>query len=222
MGCVGIVYSVILRVTGRYFLSEKREDSTWSKVRQQISLGTRLLSENRHVDLYLNPHPLNGEHRCVIGMRNRVPVSSKVTSRSLGSILIPQIPGISWLFVWLFNTFFELTPEILDSCMDTLLERAYTNVSFKVLDLGPANFISAYSSEIAFPMEEDKHIRGIDEILDVIRECRVEGDLYLSAPLGIRFVRESPHFLSMMNGRATCTVEVPLVNGTHGGMEILR
>jgi hypothetical protein len=222
MGCVGIVYSVILRVTGRYFLSEKREDSAWSKVRQQISLGTRLLSENRHVDLYLNPHPLNGEHRCVIGMRNRVPVSSKVTSRSLGSILIPQIPGISWLFVWLFNTFFELTPEILDSCMDTLLERAYTNVSFKVLDLGPANFISAYSSEIAFPLEEDKHIRGIDEILDVIRECRVEGDLYLSAPLGIRFVRESPHFLSMMNGRATCTVEVPLVNGTHGGMEILR
>jgi hypothetical protein len=222
MGCVGIIYSVILKVTDRYFLKERRENSTWSKVRRQISLQSRLLHDNRHVDLYLNPHPLNGEHRCVIGMRNKVPVSSKVTGRTLLSILIPQIPGISWFFVWLFNTFYELTPEILDASMNTLLERVYTNVSYRVLDLGPANFISAYSSEIAFPMEEDKHIRGIEAILDVIRECRVEGDLYLSVPLGIRFVKESPHFLSMMNGRATCTVEIPLVNGTHGGMEILR
>jgi hypothetical protein len=71
-------------------------------------------------------------------------------------------------------------------------------------------------------MEGDMHIRGIDAILDVIRECREEGDLYLSVPIGVRFVHESPHFLSMMNGHATCTVEVPLVTGTHGGMEILR
>jgi hypothetical protein len=182
MRCVGIVYSVILRVTDRYFLREKRENSTWAKVRQQISLQSSLLSENRHVDLYLNPHPLDGEHRRIIGKRNKVPVKSKVTSRSLSSILVPEIPGISWFFVWLFNTFDELTPEILDASMHTLLERAYTNVSYKVLDLGPANFISAYSSEIAFPMEEDKHIRGIDAILDVIRECRIEGDLYLSVP----------------------------------------
>ena len=222
MGCVGIVYSVILKVTDRYFLREKRENSTWSQVRQRISLNSSLLRGNRHVDLYLNPHPLNGEHRCVIGIRNKVPVSSKVTARSFLSIIIPQIPGISWFFVWLFNTFYELTPEILDASMNTLLERVYTNVSYKVLDLGPANFISAYSSEISFPLMDDKHIRGIDAILDVLRDCRVEGDLYLSVPLGIRFVKESPHFLSMMNGRATCTVEIPLVNGTHGGMEILR
>jgi hypothetical protein len=222
MGCVGIVYSVILMVVPRYFLTELRKDNRWSNVRKEISLGSPLLEKNRHVDLYINPHPIDGEHRCIIGTRNIVPTPPNVTSRPFFSDLIPQIPGISCFFVWLFNTFYELTPEILYTSMGALLERVYTNVSYKVLDLGPANFISAYSSEIAFPMEGDRHIRGIDAILDVIRECREEGDLYLSVPLGVRFVHESPHYLSMMNGGPTCTVEVPLVTGTHGGMEILR
>jgi len=222
MGCIGIVYSVILRVTKRYYLTETRRKGTWSSVRKEISLGGRLLTENRHVDIDLNPHPIHGEFTCIVGTRNIVPTSSKVTSRGLLYNIIPNLPWISEIFAWLFNTFYDLTPEILDSSLGTLLERPFTNVSYKVLNLGAANNISAYSSEIAFPMDNDRHVSAIDAILEVIKECREEGDLYVTVPLGIRFVSESRHYLSMMNGRPTCTVEIPCVTGTHGGMEILR
>jgi len=222
MGCIGIVYSVVLRVTERYFLSETRRRSTWSSVRSEISIGGRLLTDNRHVDIDLNPHPIRGEFTCIVGTRNIVPTSSKVTSRGILYNIIPNLPWISEIFGWLFNTFYDLTPEILDSCLSALLERPFTNVSYKVLNLGAANNISAYSNEIAFPMEDDRHIAGIEAILEVIKECREEGDLYVTVPLGIRFVHESRHYLSMMHGRSTCTVEVPCVTGTHGGMEIMR
>ena len=222
MGCVGVVYSVIVEVRERYLLSEVRTMSTWDEVKECISSDSPLLENNRHVDLYLNPHPIDGHHACVIGTRNIVPPDAKTTSRNFFTELIPTLPGISTMFRWLFNTFFQLTPEIIQRSMGTLVGSGYTQVSYKVLDLGSANYISAYSSEIAFPMENGAHIAGIDAILDVARECREQGDLYLSVPIGIRFVKASPHYLSMMHGRDTCMVEIPCVTGTHGAMEMLR
>ena len=221
MGCVGVVYAVTLEVRERYFLKEVRTPSTWGKVRQQISLGGTLLTKNEHVDIYLNPHPNGGDHFCIIGTRNEVPISSTITERSFIYNFLSNIPGISIFFKFLFNTFYALTPEILDDSMKSLIEDNYTNVSYKVLDLGGANRISAYASEIAFSMENDNHVRSIEAILQVIAQCREIGQLYTTVPIGIRFVRKSPHYLSMMYERETCMVEVPCVKGTIGGMEIL-
>jgi L-gulono-1,4-lactone dehydrogenase len=221
-GCLGVVYSVIVEVRERYFLKEVRTWSTWDTVKNLIQAGSPLLTDNRHVDLYLNPHPVDGEHACVVGTRNEVPVASPTNARDFLSEFLAALPGMSAFFRFLFNTFYTLTPDIIQRSMRTLLESNYTNVSYKVLDLGAANHISAYSSEIAFPLESDAHLRGIDAILDVARECREQGELYLTVPIGIRFVKASPHYLSMMHGRDTCMVEVPCINGTQGGMEMLR
>lgn len=229
MCCSGIVYSVMVKVRERYFLEEKRWEDKWSNVKKMISLNSDLMKNNLHVDVYVNPHETDGDHTCVISIRNEVPTTTPVTKRHDIADLLPYNSFTKWLYekislllVWVFNTFPRLTPTILNSSMGALVEDSYVNVSYKVMNLGNANFIPAFSNETSFPMENDEHIKGIDEILRVSAECSGIGELFLSVPIGVRFVRPSEHLLSMMYHRQTCMVEVPNVNGTHGAYEMLR
>ena len=61
---------------------------------------------------------------------------------------------------FLFNTFPKLTPKIIQTSLKTLRDGCYIDKSFKVLDLGKANNISAYSTEIAFPSA--RYIAAVD------------------------------------------------------------
>jgi hypothetical protein len=66
---MGIIYSVTLRVVEKYWLKEVRTLRTWDKVKDDLIRG-RVLADNRHYEVLINPYQVGGAHRCLITTRN--------------------------------------------------------------------------------------------------------------------------------------------------------
>jgi hypothetical protein len=66
IGCMGIIYAVVLRVMDGYELKETRKFSVWSKVRKDLEEG-KVLQSNRHYELLINPYSYNKkDHKCLV------------------------------------------------------------------------------------------------------------------------------------------------------------
>ena len=90
-----------------------------------------------------------------------------------------------------------------------------------MLNIGNANLLAAWSSEIAVPLEGDCHVRAVERIFEVAARRRELGEAFHSSAFSLRFVRRSPAFASMMHGRDTMMIELILLTHTEGGMELL-
>jgi L-gulono-1,4-lactone dehydrogenase len=222
LGCMGVVYSVTLWVIPKYWLSETRALSTWEAARTDLTAGNVLI-DNRHYEVLINPYQVNGARTCLVTKRNiaNQPVLPSIfrPNRQIFSDLIAQLPGATDAAVLLFNEFPQLTPGIINSAMGKLVDDGYVDLSYKVLNLGGANDISAYSCEIGFPLTT--YLEAVDRILEIAEENRVLGNVYHTSPFSLRFVKASEDYMSMQYGADTCMVEIPMVNGSIGGKEIL-
>ncbi len=224
MGCTGIIYSVIMEVMPKYWLQEVRTMSDWESVKALLRDGGAL-RDNRHFEVLVNPYPIKGRHDCLITRRNIVPEPSGHPSdkneRNFLTTLIAAIPGIVDVLDLVDNNFPDLSPKIITESMKALVDDEYTNVSYKVLNLGTPNDISAYSAEIGFPMAGDAYIGAVERMFEVADKLRRLGKLYHTSPISLRFVKASDAYLAMMNGRDTCMIEIPVINGTYGGFQLL-
>jgi hypothetical protein len=104
--------------------------------------------------------------------------------------------------------------------MTALVKDEYDEVSYKVFNIGNANLVPAYSSEVGIPMD-GRHIAAVERVFEVADERRRLGDVYQSSPIALRFVRQSPAMLSMMHGRDTMMRELIQLRGNEGGYEML-
>ena len=223
MGCLGVVYSVILRVAKLYYLSETRVISDWDAVRNDLAEGS-VLDKYRHYEVLVNPYAIDGKHTCMVTMRD---IADKPTKpiwdrphRNFFSELISAIPDIEKGLLFLFDTFPEVAPYLINEAMKSLEDAGYVNVWYKILNIGTANDISAYSAEVGFPMTT--FIDAVEDILAMAERMRESGKVYLTSPFSLRFVKKSDAFLAMQEGRDTCMIEMPTINGTFAGFNILR
>ncbi len=70
MGCLGILYAVVIRVRESYELKETRHFSEWSQVRMELQEGS-VLTANRHYEVLINPYPYTkNQHKCMVTNRN--------------------------------------------------------------------------------------------------------------------------------------------------------
>jgi hypothetical protein len=224
MGCMGVIYAATLAVEDAYWLTEVRELSTWSAVRAQIPAA---LAGNRHYELYLNLYPRDGgEHRCIVCRRNRTHDSRRrrATDRLRRHWWI-ELASRSKLIPFVGNIVLDLLPDSAprrtDQLLGALADNEYSGPSYKVLNIGAANLLPAYSSEIAVPLQDDKYLRAIDALIDVAARHRDLGSVYHTGLVSLRFVRASPAYLSMMHGRDTMMIELIQATGTEGGYELL-
>ena len=97
----------------------------------------------------------------------------------------------------------------------------YTQVSYRVFNIGAANHLPALSSELGVPVEGDAHLRAVDRLLEIAEECARTRRLYHTSPLSLRFVAPSAALASMMHARPTMMIELILVAETRGGRELL-
>jgi hypothetical protein len=226
IGCMGIVYSVILEVEPSYWLKEVRTLSTWEQVRADLQTGT-VLRENLHYEVYFNPYPRSdGHHRCLITTRNRVEPSPDISPTRLRRNLIPEILALLPITPLAINLIMglwpQLTPRLIDSALAALADKDYTNVSYRVLNIGLANLLPAYSCEIGVAVDADgHHISAVERVIEVARERRRLGQVYEGSPISLRFVKESPAYMSMMHGRLTMMMELIQPTHTEGGFELL-
>ncbi len=223
LGCMGVIYSVTLRVLQKYWLSETRTLSTWDEVKEQLSDGA-VLRENRHCEILVNPYEVKGRRTCLITKRNFAGEPAEPPElrphRNFFAELTATLPGATEALVFLFDELPDFTPRVIDSAMKQLEDSGYVDVSYRVLNLGAANNISAYSSEIGFPMST--YLDAVERICEIADSNRTIGNLYHTAPFSLRFVKASNHYLSMQHGSDTCMIEIPMINGTIGGKEILK
>ncbi|MBW3652446.1 MAG: hypothetical protein KY433_02415 [Actinobacteria bacterium] len=115
----------------------------------------------------------------------------------------------------------RLAPAMLRGSVRALVKDEYDAVSFKVFNIGTLNNLPAYSCEIGVPMD-GRHLDAVETIFRVARERRELGQVYQSSPIALRFVKASPAYLSMMNGRDTMMIELIGLNGNDGGFELLK
>jgi FAD/FMN-containing dehydrogenase len=222
IGCMGVVYSLILQVRERYWMKEERTLSTWTQVKQDLQAG-KVLSENRHYEVLVNPYVTNGEHTCLVTRRNPQPEPTvppeQLPRRNFLVEMFARFPGTGPLLVGLINSAPDLTPSIIDAAMQSLAVE-YIDRSYRVFNIGAANDAPAYGSEIGFRL--GTHIDAVERILEIAAQGQSVGKAYLTSPFSLRFVKASPAFMSMMYGDDTCMIEFPMLDNTIGGKELLR
>ena len=225
VGCMGILVAAMLEVEPAYWLKEVRALSTWGTVREALQ-RREVLRDNRHYEVYVNPHPNpHGDHTCLVTTRNRTDAPGNVPRDKLERNILVELAAGLPIVPKLLNLLFDwrppITPALLDRGLAALVDE-YTNKSYKVLNIGSANRLPAYSSEIGVPVDDrNVHIQAVDRILEIAAARRRLGEVYHTSPLALRFVRRSPAYLSMMFGADTMMIELILLKDTEGGFELL-
>jgi len=222
MGCMGVICSVTLEVRPKYYLREVRTFHTWDEVRAELIDG-EVLRSNRHYEVLFSPYHVSHAYPCLVTTRNittnpsHKPLDKRARNWAVElASAFPLTPDILNLVVDLRPNW---SPWMLDSAMRALTKKEYDNVSYKVLNIGTANLLPAFSSEIGVPMD-GRHIEAADAIIGVAAEWRNLGDVFQSSPISFRFVKASNAYMSMMNGRDTMMIELIQLSRCDGGYEL--
>jgi L-gulono-1,4-lactone dehydrogenase len=232
VGCMGLIYSVILAVRPLFYLREKRWMSTWARVRDELAQGpaSPVLQENAHYEVLFNPYPpKNGkleDVECLITTRN--PVSAPEyrhdhrRSRSLLMELAARFPLTPTLIDLAVRLCPRISPFLISLALKALVNDDYVNISYRVFNIGAANYLPAYSAEIGVPIDDgDLHLKAVEKIVEVAEMRRRLGGVYHSSPISLRFVKATRSCLSMMEGHDTMMIELIMSKHTIGGMELL-
>jgi hypothetical protein len=225
LGSLGVIHAVTLAVQSKFYLREVRTMSSWDKVRPQLLDGT-LLRENRHCEVYFNPYLRDGEHHCLITTRNEVTHEQyerdSHRARNFFVELFSKLAITPWLINLVQGLWPQLSPWLIDRALSSLADTDYTDVSYRVLNIGAANYLPAFSAEIGVPVDERAlHVEAVETIFEVAARHRDLGHTYQSSPISLRFVRNSDALIAMMNGRETMMIELIMLTHTEGGFELL-
>ncbi len=228
MGCMGVIYSVIMKVRDAFYLEEKRiadvHECYWEDLKEGNQIE-KLLNANRHFEIWVNPYEISGKHNCLVTKRNiykgnvtRLPHGSRIRRWLVEKVILK----FTWLPKWIFRLFYKKTPQLIRTSMKAVIDYdGYIDKSFEVMNLGNANHVKGYSGEYAVSLKGDLFIQAIDKILELAEKNKQIGELFHTAPVSMRFVKKCNAFLSMMNGEDKCMIEVPLLVGTKGRFQIL-
>jgi FAD/FMN-containing dehydrogenase len=224
MGCMGVICTALIEVRERFFMREVRELHPWSKIRADLEDGG-VLERHEHYELAFSPYddgypyPFLVTTRDTVGDPRHRPWDKRMRNWLVeAAALFPFTPHVINLIL---DVAPRLAPAMLRGSVRSLVKDEYDAVSFKVFNIGTLNNLPAYSCEIGVPMD-GRHIEAVETIFRVARERRELGQVYQSSPIALRFVKATPAYLSMMNGRDTMMIELIGLNGNDGGIELLK
>ncbi len=224
IGCMGVICTAMVEVRERFHLREVRELHPWAKVRADLEDGA-VLAANEHYELAFSPYDDGYPYPFLVTTRNTTadprdrPWDKRMRNWLVeAAALFPFTPQVINLILDIAPS---LAPAMLRGSVTALVKDEYDEVSFKVFNIGNLNVLPAYSTEIGVPMD-GRHIEAVETIFRVARERRELGRVYQSSPIALRFVKASPAYLSMMNGRDTMMIELIGLNGNDGGVELLK
>lgn len=226
IGCMGIVYGVTIAVEPAYCLKEVRTLRTWDEVKQDLrDLEHGVLRRHRHYEVLINPYPgRDGRHLCLVTTRDPVPCNRRGATRARDFLVeaASAFPGTSSIINLVQGLWPSLSPRMIDAQLRAIARRDYENRSYEVLNIGNANLLHAYASEIGVPVDaRGTHVEAVERIFAVAARHRELGQVYSPSGFSIRFVRSSPAFLSMMHGRDTMMIELIQLTHTEGAFELL-
>jgi L-gulono-1,4-lactone dehydrogenase len=223
MGCMGVICTVMIEVEPKYYLREVREFHTWEKVRADL-LDGEVLRKNRHYEVLFSPYERKHRYPCLVTTRNytRNPSHKPLDKRARNWAveLASAFPLTPYFINLVVDLKPSLSPWMMENAIRALIKKEYDEVSYKVLNIGAANLLPAYSGEVGVPMD-GRHIEAADALIRVAAESRHLGDVYQSSPISFRFVKASNAYMSMMQGRDTMMIELIELSRCDGGYELI-
>ena len=224
MGCMGVICTAMIEVRERFFMREVREMHPWAKVRADLEDGA-VLARHEHYELAFSPYDDGYPYPFLVTTRDSTPdPRHRPWDKRMRNWLVELaalFPFTPHILNLLLDVAPKLAPLLLRGSVKSLVKDEYDEVSYKVFNIGTLNNLPAYSCEIGVPMD-GRHIAAVETIFRVAAERRALGQVYQSSPIALRFVKASPAYLSMMNGRDTMMIELIGLNGNDGGIELLK
>lgn len=223
LGTLGLLYRVMLEVREKFWLKEVRTLSTWEKVRGTLT-ADGVLAGAAHYELFVNPYPEeSGEHRVLVTVRSDAPEPHDLPPDKTERHPLTELES-SWHFTgvllrFLARHFPGLMVGRFDDTLEEMTDDDYTNVSYKVFNIGEANALPADSMELGVAVD-GRHVEAVDRILEIAAERRKEG-IFHTSPFSLRFVAPSKAYASMMYGQPTMMIELIMVTGSRGEMPLL-
>lgn len=222
LGTVGLLYRVMIEVREKFWLKEVRTLSTWEKVRPTLN-ADGVLAEPGHYEVFVNPYPGDdGEHRSLVTMRTDAAEPLDPEDKDERNPLTELESG--WHFTgvllrFLARHFPSFIAGRFDDTLEEMCDPDYTNISYKVFNIGEANVLPAISMELGVAVD-GRHIEAVDRILAIATERAKEG-IYHTSPFSLRFVAASAAYASMMYGQATMMIELIMVTESRGAIPLL-
>ncbi|HEV7562192.1 MAG TPA: FAD-binding protein [Solirubrobacterales bacterium] len=223
LGTVGLLYRVMIEVREKFWLKEVRTLDTWERVKSTLT-ADGILAGDGHYELFVNPYPGDdGEHRLLVTMRTEAPEPIDPTPDKDERNPLTELLSGSPLTAWALRLAARYMPKLIVGGFDDTLERMcdpdYTNVSYKVFNIGEANKLPAYSMELGVKVD-GTHIEAVDRILEIAAE-RAEEGVFHTSPFSLRFVAPSRAYASMMYEQPTMMTELIMVAESRGGVGLL-
>lgn len=232
MGCMGVIYAVVLRTVPRFWLREVRELTTWGDLTKTGGFLERLLAGQRlepdrpadpsYYEILFNPYPSShkktaGAHRCLLTKRYRIdeePHSLTADERKRGRWGVGPLEAVAAVtgrgdsLVDFFNTNPNGMPRVIDDALDALSDNNFVDVSYDVFNQGPANLIRAVGTELGFDVKQT--VAAIERHFAIAAQLRADKIMH-SSPPSLRFVKSSDAHLAMMNGRNSMMLEIAMI-----------
>lgn len=243
MGCMGVVYAVVLRVEPRFWLKETRVRSTWGELSKPGGFISRVLSHAKlddgdgpdpdYYELYFNPYPSRAgdppaSHRCLLTRRYKLqekPAQLTLDDRLRGKVgsdaqrTAAELTDKGARLVEFVNAHPDQASKVIDDSLAVLEDDSYINASYNVFNLGPANLLRAYAVELGFDVTQT--VAAAERLMVMAQGFAQKGWMH-SSPPSLRFVKQSPCQLAMMYGRDTVMMELGMLVGANGADDLLK
>jgi len=228
-GGMGIVYELVFEVDNAFWMEEKRYLKPCKQLRAEILDGSfmELVEANDFAGFRVNPYLIDGDHLCAV-VEQKI-IDKKDRPKGLNALFKNVISSLGGRLRFLIDQTIRAlnknpakAPGRIQTALKTTKDKRFAGKSFKVLfQSGPAISTKGISAEFAFEAKPEILVGAIETAFQLVNDLAKQHNLYQSSFLSVRFVQESKALLSPNFGRPTFYLDVPLLKGTKGDMEIL-
>ena len=226
MGCLGVIWALVLEVRETFWLNEVRTLSTWEELRDALT-PEALLGEGDHLELFVNPYARrDGRHTALLTRRADCPEPEALPPDKRERHPLTELEASLPITGVLLRALARLAPSVMASRFDATLREmcddGYASLSYRVFNIGEANKLPAISMELGVAVRDGAHVAAVDRILATAAgRRRGRPRAVHTSPFSLRFVAPSTAYASMMHDQPTMMIELILVDGTPHGLDLL-
>lgn len=234
IGSMGVVYSVTLRASPKFWMREVRYKTSWSELKKPGGKLERLFAglpvnesgaSPEHWELQYSPYTTDdGDHTFLVTERYRsatpLPEQASIERGQPGTDFASALTVVVGApLAVVLDTFPDLAKPLLQETLKAQVDDNYTNVSYKVFNIGVVNDAPAIAVETAFNINQT--IAAVERSFGVADAQFAQGRIH-SAPVAIRFVKQTDALIGMQNGRNTVFMEVICLRDSKGAIPLLK
>ena len=234
IGSMGVVYAVTLQVDQKFWLREVRRKIKWSELKkpggyiERLVQGLPVYGEGQspeHWELQYTPYAdESGDHTFLITERYRsytpLPELAQSERGQPGTELVTSLITLfEQPLTWVLNSFPALAKPILEQTLTSQQDEDFSNVSYKVFNIGVANYTDAIAIEASFDVADT--VAAIERSFEIADDLFAR-DIIHTGPIAVRFVKQTDALIAMQEGRNTVFLEIIILKGTRGLEELFH